>query len=340
MIFLEEEPSNALRSWEAVACTVVVMEPTRTTGLYCCTIHMYRIMVKQAVGGGPAPKPGTDGEARMLPQTQAKVRNAGGVRAISRAAQVLRALKDDGGLSLGEIAKRIGLPRSTVQRLVNALIEEGLVVASSAEGGLRLGPEIQSLAAASRISVADLVRPVLEALSTKTGETVDLAILREDHMLFIDQVIGTHRLRAVSAVGERFPMTSTANGRAALALLDDEAVDAIASRELEARAAGKKAMRQLRAEIDRVREAGFALDLDEHSEGISAVGVAFPTPTGLIYAISIPVPSQRFGRSRDTLAEDLMDALESVRAALEGGGSGCQRPPRQRGPDATSGRSR
>ena len=87
----------------------------------------------------------------MLTQTQEGARNPAGIRAISRAAQVLRALKDDGGLSLGEIAKQIGLPRSTVQRLVNALIEEGLVVASSAEGGLRLGPEIQSLAAASTL---------------------------------------------------------------------------------------------------------------------------------------------------------------------------------------------
>ncbi len=252
----------------------------------------------------------------MLTKAQEKAPKAGGIRAISRAAEVLRALRDDGGLSLGEIARRIGLPRSTVQRLVNALIDEGLVVASSAEGGLRLGPEIQSLAAASRIAVADLIRPVLEELSQNTGETVDLAVLRDDHMLFIDQVVGTHRLRAVSAVGEVFPMTTTANGKAALALLDDEAADAIATRELEGRGAGKKAVRQLRAEIDRVREAGFALDLDEHTEGISAVGAAFHTPTGLIYAISIPVPSQRFSSRRDALAEDLLDALASVRTML------------------------
>jgi DNA-binding IclR family transcriptional regulator len=245
----------------------------------------------------------------MLTKAQQKDRRVGGIRAISRAAEVLRALKDDGGLSLGEIAKRVGLPRSTVQRLVNALIDEGLVVASS-------GPEIQSLAAASRIAVADLIRPVLEKLSQKTGETVDLAVLRDDHMLFIDQVVGTQRLRAVSAVDEVFPMTTTANGKAALALLDDEAVDATAARELAAGGTGKKAIRQLRAEIDRVREAGFALDLDEHTEGISAVGVAFHTPTGLIYAISIPVPSQRFGRRRDALAEDLLNALESVRRTV------------------------
>ena len=234
---------------------------------------------------------------------------------ISRAAEILRALKkDDRGMSLGDIAERVGLPRSTVQRLINALIAEGLVVAASAQGGLRLGPEIQALAAASRWAIGDLIRPILEELSQKTGETVDLSVFRDDHMLFVDQVVGTHRLRAVSAVGEVFPMTTTANGKATLALLGDEVVDAIATRELRARSGSKKAIRQLRVEIGRARQSGYALDLDEHTEGISAVGAAFTTPAGLIYAISIPAPSNRFAKLRDALTQALVGALKRVRA--------------------------
>ena len=243
------------------------------------------------------------------------INKTGGVQVISRAAEILRALKeDDRGLSLGAIAERVGLPRSTVQRLVNALIAEGLVVASSAGGGLRLGPEIQALAAASRLAVGDLLRPILEELSQKTGETVDLSVFRDDHMLFVDQVVGTHRLRAVSAVGEVFPMTTTANGKAALSLLDDEIVVAIAERKRGTKRGSKKAIRQLQVEIDRARQAGYALDLDEHTEGISAVGAAFAAQTGSIYAISIPAPSHRFGEQRATLTQALLDALEGVMA--------------------------
>jgi DNA-binding IclR family transcriptional regulator len=240
-----------------------------------------------------------------------------GIRVISRAAEILRALSaDDRGMSLGEIAERVGLPRSTVQRLVNALIVEGLVVASSAQGGLRLGPGIQALAAGSGVAVGDLIRPALEDLSQKTGETVDFSVFRDDHMLFVDQVVGTHRLRAVSAVGEVFPMTTTANGKAALALLDDQVVDAIARRELKAGTGSKKAIRQLRIEIDRARQTGYALDLDEHTEGISAVGAAFRTQKGLIYAVSMPVPSYRFGKRRDPLAKALLAAVERVKAMV------------------------
>lgn len=244
-------------------------------------------------------------------------RKTQGIRVISRAADILRALKaDDRGMSLGSIAESVGLPRSTVQRLVNALIVEGLVVASLAEGGLRLGPEIQALAAASRVAVGDLIQPTLEDLSQKTGETVDLSVFRDDHMLFVDQVVGTHRLRAVSAVGEVFPMTTTANGKASLSLLEDEVVDAIATRELEARSGSGKATRQLRVEIGRIRKTGYAVDLDEHTEGVSAVGAAFATQTGAIYAISIPVPSHRFGKRRDALARALLGALERVRTMV------------------------
>lgn len=236
------------------------------------------------------------------------------VRVIARAAEILRALKeDDGGLSLGEIAERIALPRSTVQRLVNALITEGLVIASASGGGLRLGPEIQSLAAASRAPVADLIRPVLTGLSRRTGETVDLAVFRGDHMLFVDQVVGTHRLRAVSAVGETFPMTSTANGKATLSLLDDAAVREIAGREVRG---DRRALAKLRGELARARGAGYALDLDEHTSGISAVGAAFRARDGTVHAISIPVPSQRFAASRDELTAALLDALGVVRGMV------------------------
>ena len=233
------------------------------------------------------------------------------MRVIARVADILRALRaDDDGLSLGEIAERIALPRSTVQRLVNALIAEGLVIAS-ASGGFRLGPEIQSLAAASRASVADLIRPVLTDLSDRTKETVDLAVFQGDHMLFVDQVVGTHRLRAVSAVGETFPMTTTANGKATLALLAPDVVRELAGRELEGR--GKGAVRLLERALARVRKDGFALDLDEHTRGISAVGAAFPGGDGMIYAISIPVPSHRFAEQHDALTAALLDALAKVR---------------------------
>lgn len=242
-----------------------------------------------------------------------KTQSNQGVQVISRAAEILRILKkDNSGLSLGGIAERVHLPRSTVQRIVNALIAERLVMASSAEGGLRLGPEIQSLAAAGRINMAELIRPVLVDLSSKTEETVDLAAFREDHMVFVDQVIGSHRLRTVSAVGEVFPMTTTANGKAALSLFEDDALVAIATPELKATEDDAKPLSEFMREIEDIRQTGIGWDLNEHTDGISAAGFAFKDPMDQIYAVSIPVPSHRFMRLKGALAELLLQARKSI----------------------------
>lgn len=250
-------------------------------------------------------------------EDEKKGKGAQGVQVIARAADILRVLKEDnGGLSLGQIAKEVALPRSTVQRIVNALLAERLVMTTSSEGGLRLGPEIQALAAAGRINVAELIRPILADLAKETGETVDLSVYRDQSVLFVDQVVGSHRLRTVSAVGEVFPMTTTATGKATLALLDDELVAAIAARELRGSTGGTKTLSKVIAEIESIRESGLGFDIDEHTDGISAVGMAFKDPAGLIYSISLPVPSHRFAAKKDMLVRALQQAMQRVAATL------------------------
>lgn len=248
----------------------------------------------------------TDSLGSTHPMEQAVTRKSAqhqGVQVIARAAEILRVLKqDNGGLSLGQISDRVGLPRSTVQRIVNALLAEKLIMNTAAEGGLRLGPEIQSLAAAGRVDAAELLRPIMSTIAERTGETVDLAVLRDDHLVFVDQVVGTHRVRTVSAVGENFPLISTANGKAALALLDDEIAATLAARELKA-SQSDKALSTLIAELEDIRATGLAWDFDEHTEGISAVGYGFRDPTGQIYALSIPVPSYRFSKTKTEIAD-------------------------------------
>ncbi|MDI1343223.1 MAG: helix-turn-helix domain-containing protein, partial [Pseudolabrys sp.] len=150
------------------------------------------------------------------------------VQVIARAAAILRALEDENsGLSLGQIAQRVQLARSTVQRIVAALETEKLVIAATPNGRVRLGPTIMRLAASVRSDFISLARPLLERLSAELEETVDLSTVKKDYLVFIDQVIGSHRLRTDSAVGETCPLYCTANGKAYLAQLSDTAVAAL-----------------------------------------------------------------------------------------------------------------
>jgi DNA-binding IclR family transcriptional regulator len=240
------------------------------------------------------------------------------VQVIARAASIMRALEDTTtGLSLGEIALKVGLARSTVQRIVSALETEKLVVAASPAGRVRLGPTILRLAGSVRTDFVALARPFLIELSKELHETVDLASFKGDHLVFIDQVIGSHRLRTVSAVGDAFPLTCTANGKAYLAELDDTEIEALIGKSYKARTQHTiTKLPQLLDDIRAVRRNGFALDREEHTLGICAAGVAMRDMLGNYVAISVPVPAQRFHKDRLQICERLLATKHTLEGHL------------------------
>jgi DNA-binding IclR family transcriptional regulator len=234
-----------------------------------------------------------------------------GIQVISRAARVLRSLKDHPeGLSLGRIATEVNLPRSTVQRIVGALQAERLLIANMIGGGVRLGPELGALADAARFDTVEQCRPLLQELTQATGETSDLSVLRGHNMIFVDQVPGTHRLRTVSSVGEIFPLTTTANGRASLAMLPRSEAMKLAANEA-ARTDIDVDLEAFDKLLDEIQQSGLAYDADEHSDGISALGFAFTDLAGEIHAISVPVPSSRFIRQQQDI-ETAVRRTESI----------------------------
>ena len=244
------------------------------------------------------------------------------VQVIARAASILRALEDEnGGLSLGQIAQRVNLARSTVQRIVSALEAEKLLIAATPNGRVRLGPAILRLAASVRSDFIAMARPHLEKLSQELEETVDLATVKRDQLIFIDQVIGSQRLRTVSAVGDSFPLYCTANGKAYLAQLTDAAVEALIGRSYPARTPQTKTqLETLLADLRIARRSGVAFDREEHTSGICAAGVALHDPLGNAVAISVPVPTQRFADREKQIADRLLATKRAVEARINAAG--------------------
>jgi DNA-binding IclR family transcriptional regulator len=230
------------------------------------------------------------------------------IQVISRAAAILRVVEQEGtGLSLGQIAGRVGLARSTVQRIVNALEGEGLLFVAGAAGKVVLGPALLRLARTSGPDFAEIARPQLTKLSGDLQETVDLAAIRKDRATFIDQVIGPQRLRAVSAIGESFPLYCTANGKAYLATLEDEQIERLLGRSFERRTPSTITnLNDLISELNEARAQGFAFDREEHTVGICAAGVAMPDHLGNPHAISVPVPTARFVDEESNITKHLL----------------------------------
>lgn len=241
-----------------------------------------------------------------------------GVQVVERTARILRALAEaPDGLSLSQLAERVGLARSTVHRLVAALQVERFVVSVSPNGRVKLGPGLASLAV---IASPDLVRdlhPYLARLSREMNETVDLSVLQHDHVLFVDQVAATRRLRAVSSVGAAFPAHCPANGKALLATLSNAELEQLLPAKLERLTPNTIVDRKrFLSELDQVRNEGIAYDREEHTLGICGVGCVVRDPVGRVASVSVPLPAQRFYGDEKRVAGALRRACDEINAAF------------------------
>ena len=238
----------------------------------------------------------------------------GGIQVIARAAEMLRLLQaHPGGLTQAEIGERLGMARSTVSRILNALDDEGLVASRGARGRYRLGPEIARMASTVHLSVVMDVHPFMQELSRELGETVDLSILDGDRATFVDQVVSPHRLRAISAVGESFPLHCCANGKALLANLPPaRQAQAVPTRLARLTANTITSPGALRKELERIQAEGVAYDREEQTEGICAVGAVLKGVTEQMVAVSVPVPAQRFYGRESELAQALLTWVQKV----------------------------
>ena len=242
-----------------------------------------------------------------------------GIQVLTRTADILRSLQGHpGGLSQAEIGERVDLPRSTVSRLLLALEELGYVASLGPRGPYRLGPDIIAMSVSARRGVLSELRPFLEALSREVNETVDLSLLDSDRAVFLDQVVSDHRLRAVSAVGDSFPLHACANGKAMLAAMDKADLNHVVSLPLERfTPTTVTTVKALRAELAAVGKSGIAFDREEHSIGICAVGALLPSIYGDVVAVSIPTPTSRFVGREDELAAALLACVALVEQWVE-----------------------
>lgn len=243
-----------------------------------------------------------------------------GIQVIARAASILRTLENEpDGLSLGKIAQRVDLSRSTVQRIVDALTEEHLLIGASPTSGVKLGPAILRMASNSSFNFVEFIRPYITELSRETGETVDVSEMQKTRTVFVDQVVGSARLNIVSTIGEAFPLHCLASGKAMLSTLTEAELNKrIGRKSLEKHTSATTTdINELVAELKSVRKTHIAFDLEEHLEGVSAIGTSIQEPGGTLYGVSIPVPTVRFKRKKKQLVEALLACRARILEEIE-----------------------
>jgi len=231
---------------------------------------------------------------------------------------VLRALDGEHqGLSLAQLADKIGLPPSTVHRIVTALATEGLLATASPVGKVRIGPEFVRLASSSQAELWKAVEPYMRRIFDETGETVDCSVLDGDRVRVIHGIPARHHLRVAPDVGTTFPLHCSSKGRALLAAYPPEVAARMLPDVLE-RFTDKTVTG--RAEILRilaaVRKTGIAYNREEATRGVCSAAIAIRSRSGTWLAISVPVPGQRYRDLEDKITRVLLEVRSEALAAL------------------------
>ncbi|HLU42876.1 MAG TPA: IclR family transcriptional regulator [Microthrixaceae bacterium] len=217
----------------------------------------------------------------------------GGRSLVGRIAAIMDSFdQQDPVLSLVELSRRSGLPKSTAHRLAEQLRAMGWL--ERCHSGYRVGMRLFELGglAAKQAQLRDPALPHLHALAGQTGLAVQLAVLDSDEVVYLDRVtVGSYRLP--TRQGGRMPAYCTGLGKAMLAF-DDAAAQRVAESELPARTAHTiDSPASLRAELERVRSTGVAFDRQESYDGLGCVAAPIRNSGRAIGAVSVTGPINR-----------------------------------------------
>jgi DNA-binding IclR family transcriptional regulator len=246
-----------------------------------------------------------------------------GSQSVARALSVLDLLeKSSEGLGVREIARRVSLSPSIVQRLIGTLLEFGYVERSTDGQRYRIGYRAfqvgRSYLAQNDLHTASL--PELRELAERHHVNAYLGVLRDRSVVYLEALQSRGPIAITSAPGSQGWLHSTAFGKALLAELSDAEVAALLGPEpfhpLTRKT--KTKLRPLLKELQEVRRLGYAMSDEENLVDVFAAGAAVRDASGrAIAAISGAVPRNQMGRSEiDKLCRLVAGAAERISRRL------------------------
>jgi DNA-binding IclR family transcriptional regulator len=243
------------------------------------------------------------------------------VESVARAIRIVEALAQlPAGLS--ETARRVGLPKSTVARLL-ATLEEMEAVERDEDGRIyRLGPIVQRLssAAGGPAQLTAFARPYLDGLTALTGEAAGISIPDGFKVHYVDQTEAEHPVQVRDWTGELIPMHVVPSGLVIMAHWPEQQTARYLSRDLERMTPNTITNPdRIRERLTSVREQGYTWVYEEFVEGINSVAAAVLERSGLIAAaIHVHGPAYRFPGDHDpgSIGEAVADTAYKLSTAL------------------------
>jgi DNA-binding IclR family transcriptional regulator len=244
------------------------------------------------------------------------------MRTVLAAFRVLEEVAFTQPAGVGELARKLRMPKTTVQRALQTLWTAGWICPDGAETtrwvlttrALHIGQR-----AVADLGVRDAALPIMRELRRETGETAHLMVLEGDRAVLIEKVETEHPVRAVITLGSGVPLHGSSNGKAMLAHRPEDEVRAIVGDRLD-RYTDRTIVDwpAFLAELGRVRERGYATNVGEWRTDIAAVASPiFDHDGGTHASLSISAPGSRMpAELRETYGALVTEAARRVSATL------------------------
>jgi DNA-binding IclR family transcriptional regulator len=257
--------------------------------------------------------------ASALPETP-----VAGAQLVGRACMLLREIARHGtaGARLAELTVASGLPHGTVHRILQSLIAESFLFKDTITKHYRLGSGIfeLGLVAPSPLDHLSRLRPLLDALADKIGDTAYLMMRRGDEIICMARAEGASPLRAYSiVVGEMRPLAASLSGICMMASMADDEVENIIRRSYNPAGRFPDATPEyVRRQVAHVRRHGYCISREVLMKAATGLSAPVPNPDGPPFlGLSLSAVSSRVPESRVAgLVEDLLASCHAMGAVV------------------------
>lgn len=239
------------------------------------------------------------------------------VRTTARSFDIIETLRELDGARLTEVSAHLDLPDSTVHNHLRTLVQRGYVIRN--DNTYRVSLRFLEIGeyARSRRKICEVAKPEIDKLAAETDESASLLVQEDGQGVYVYDAQADTSIPVDTQPGKHVALHATALGKAILAYLPESRVDEIIEqRGLPARTEKTITDRdELAAELETIRETGYAVDSEERVRGIRCVAVGIKNENGqVIGTISVSGPSSRIDADPD---ERLLDELMRAKNIIE-----------------------
>ncbi len=232
--------------------------------------------------------------------------------------EILEKLIEYGELSIGELSKLTGIGKSGIHRILGTFKQMGYIKQDVKDGRYYASIKIYELGnqVGDRIPFKSIVRKNLEKLYEKCNETVNMSVLDNLDVVFLDKIMTREPLRIVLDVGRKVPAFCTGMGKVLLAHEKNISLNDITFRKYSENTFDSA--EKLEEELKLIREQGYAIDNEEYIKGLICIAAPVKKKNGdVIAAISIAIPAVRMEQhKRDEYIRMLLETSDNITKEL------------------------